>query len=196
MRCVALLLTVFITVAGHGHAQSVAASHSEAGAVADGLRLRLASAARDSTPSGAGPFLVTLENVGNADFVVNLGSMLANGKVMWPSAIRLLLTTTGGSTRELRFSDRRYPAIAGRVDDFLVPLRSGSSYTVLLKLDDYWSPSTREFVLSLDQGTYELSARLDGELAQDVNLDMQGVALLNFWKGSARSNVLEFAVGR
>jgi len=52
--------------------------------------------------------------------VLNLGSMLANGKVMFPEAVRLSLTDPAGYARELHFFDRRYPGIAGRVDDFIV----------------------------------------------------------------------------
>jgi hypothetical protein len=99
-------------------------------------------------PAGA-EFYVALENTSDSDFVVNLGQMLANGKVMFPTAIRLTLTDPAGQTRELDFSDRRYPGVAGRVDDFTVALRSGSIYALRVSLNQYWSPATKEFVLKL-----------------------------------------------
>jgi hypothetical protein len=70
--------------------------------------------------------------------------MLANGKVMLPAAIRLLLTDPAGHTRELQFFDRRYPAVAGRVDDFTVALRARSIYALRVSLNQYWSPPRRK----------------------------------------------------
>ena len=61
--------------------------------------------------------LVVVPNTGSRDFVVNVGEMVANGKVMFPSAVRLTITDAAGNSRELKFFDRRYPAVAGRIDD-------------------------------------------------------------------------------
>jgi hypothetical protein len=146
-------------------------------------------------PVGA-KFYVALQNTGDADFVVNLGHMLANGKVMFPAAIHLILTDPPGKTRELDFSDRRYGVVAGRVDDFTVALRTGSVYVLRATLDQYWSPATQEFALRLMDGHYRIAARFDGQGVKAGNLDMQGIALMNFWKGTVRSNSLEFDVAR
>lgn len=65
------------------------------GAASSGLRLGIsASAVR---PVEGVTFEVLLENVGTDDFVLNLGRMLANGKVMFPDAVRLALTRPDGS---------------------------------------------------------------------------------------------------
>jgi hypothetical protein len=121
-------------------------------------------------------------------------AMIPNGKVMFPTAIRLTLTDAAGQTRELDFSDRRYPAVAGRVDDFTVALRSGSIYALRVSLNQYWSPTTKEFGLKLAAGRHRIAARFEGHGARTVNLDMQGAALLNFWKGTMESNVVDFVV--
>jgi len=42
-------------------------------------------------------FYVAIDNVGDRDVVVNLGYMIANGKVMFPEAVRLLLTDSYGA---------------------------------------------------------------------------------------------------
>jgi hypothetical protein len=43
--------------------------------------------------------------------------MLAKGKVQLPARIHLRLWDGSGKIRELDFADKRYGAIAGRVDD-------------------------------------------------------------------------------
>jgi hypothetical protein len=133
--------------------------------------------------------MVALQNIGNTDFVVNLGFMLANGKVMFPEAVRLSLTDPAGDTRELQFFDRRYPAIAGRLDDFTVALRAGAAYEFPVSLDQYVSP-----LVKLGPGRHRIQARFQGRAATIVNLDMPGIALTNFWKGTAESNTVEFEV--
>jgi hypothetical protein len=174
--------------------QSTAATPRESGPSTQGLRIGISSVRSGNLPSAGAEFSVALENAGESDFVVNLGHMLANGKVMWPTAIGLAITDPAGRTRELQFSDRRYAGIAGRVDDFTVALRAGSTYTLRVSLNQYWSPATKEFGLNLVNGRHRIVARFDGQGARTGNLDMQGVALLNFWKGTAQSNTFEFEV--
>jgi hypothetical protein len=145
-------------------------------------------------PSVRPEFLISIQNISSRDFVVNLGFMLANGKVMFPEAIRLSLTDPAGDTRKLRFFDRRYPAIVGRLDDFTVALRARAAYEFPVSLDQYWSESTKEFGMKLGAGRYRIQARFEGHGASYVNLDTPGIALMNFWKGTAESNTLEFEV--
>jgi hypothetical protein len=159
-----------------------------------GLRIGIAAVNRDNAPSMDVQFDVALENTGAEDFVLNLGHMLANGKVIFPSSIRLILTDPSGRTSELQYFDRRYPGVAGRVDDFTVALRVGSVHTIRATMDHYWSPSTKEFGVKLTDGRYRIVARFEGEGARTDNSDMPGVALMNFWKGIVQSNPLEFVV--
>jgi hypothetical protein len=144
---------------------------------------------------GASLFLVTLQNTGDQDVLLNLGMMLANGKVHMPDAIRLVLREPNGRSRELHFSDRRYPGVAGRIDDYAVPLRAGSAYTVELNLDDYWCSQTKEFRLKLTPQEYRVHAELTAKGAQHFNSDTEGMELMNFWKGELRSNTVEFQIG-
>jgi len=159
-----------------------------------GLRIGIATVNDRTIPSADTQFDVALENNGAADFVLNLGYMLANGKVMFPSAIRLVLTDPSGKTRELEYFDRKYPGIAGRVDDFTVGLRVGSVHAIRATMDHYWSPATNEYGVKLTNGRYRIVARFQGEGPRSHNLDMPGVALLNFWKGTVESNPLEFVI--
>jgi len=136
-------------------------------------------------------FDAAFENTGDSDLIINLGLMLGNGKSMFPTNLGLLLTDPAGQTRELHFQE---PRVAGRVDDFLVPLRRRSTHTLRIALKQYWSPATKEFDLKLAGGRYRIAARFDGRGVQFVNGDMQGVALLSVWRGAAQSNVMDFEV--
>jgi len=164
------------------------------GPVSGGLRMAISSVTPGNPPREGVAFYIAIQNVGAKDVVLNLGIMLANGSVMWPQAIRLTLTDSQGKTRELQFEDRRYPAIAGRVDDYIVALRSGSIYVLRVSLDQYWSQEAKKFASTLADGRHRISARLEAQGAKAVNLDVQGVALMNFWKGTVQSNSSEFEV--
>jgi hypothetical protein len=135
-------------------------------------------------------FEVAFQNAGEHDVCVNLGSMLANGKVQLPDKIHLKLIDGNGRIRELLFSDRKYPGVAGRIDDYVVPLKTGSTYTLQLRLSQFWSPDTKEFGLKLTPGRYEVSAQFQGGGAEYFNTGMEGMKLMNFWKGKLQSNVV------
>jgi len=155
-----------------------------------GLRIGISIGGAEAQSNRA-PLVISLKNVGEKDFVLNLGTMLANGRVMFPEAVRLIVVDPMGTSRELHFFDRRYPGIAGRLDDFIVALRGGPSYSFTVSTDQYWSPTTREIPLKWVPGVNRISARFDGRGASHVNGDMSGVKLLNFWHGTVDSGVLQ-----
>jgi len=145
-------------------------------------------------PATGAEFMVAVQNTGESDYVLNLGLMLANGRVMFPKAIRLILSGPAGDTRELHYSDRRYGAIGGRLDSFVVPLRTGSTYVLSLSLDQYFSTATKEYSLKLIPGRHRITAQFEGRVAPATQLDMQGIALLNYWTGTVESGAAEFEV--
>jgi hypothetical protein len=161
------------------------------GAPVNGLQLRVTPLTSGSAAPSEIHFDIALQNVGDSDFVLNVGTMLANGKVMWPDAIRLMLTDLTGHSRELHFRSPN-AGVAGRIDDYIVALRARSVYTVRVSLEDY----IRGVDMKLTRGEYKIAAQFSGRRATGVNLDMQGVALLNFWNGVVHSNVVEFDVSR
>ena len=154
-----------------------------------GLKMSIRASAPESTDSLR--LHVTFENVSDKDTVLNLGMMLANGKVHLPDAVRLILTDPSGQSRELHFSDKRYPGIAGRVDDYAVPLRAGSAYTLKLSLKDYWCPKSKEFKVNLKPGRYDIRAKFLGNGAKHE----QGL-LMRFWTGQLESDVAQFQIGK
>jgi hypothetical protein len=185
---------VFAIPSSHSSAQSIINTAQAWGATSNGLRMAISPVTPGAVPPQRAEFYVAFQNVGDKDIILNLGSMLANGKVHFPEAVHLILTDAQGKTRELQFSDKRYPGVLGRVDDFIVALRSGATYILRLSLEQYWCPSTKEFDLRLIEGRYRIAARFEGKGANSVNLDMQGIALMNFWKGTLQSDWLDFEV--
>jgi len=140
-----------------------------------------------------GVFRVDLENTGDKDLVLNLGMMLGNGRTLIPDAISLILVDSKGESRELLFSD---PFIAGRLDDYIVPLRAGSKYSLRLSLDDYWCAKTNEFKITLQAGEYRIYAVLTAKGAQNVNSDMEGMQVMNFWTGTISSAPITVKVAK
>lgn len=137
-------------------------------------------------------FEVKFTNAGSDDLYLNLGFMLANGRVQLPSKIHLMLWDGDGRNRALDFGDKNYGAIGGRADDFAVPLRSGSSYTLTVRLDQFSSLATKEFDLKLKPGHYGVSAWYQGTGAEHFNTGSEGMVLMNFWKGKIQSNTCSF----
>ena len=133
---------------------------------------------------------VALRNVSDRDVMVNLGAVMANGKVHLPNNISIKVTDAKGNTRQFKFADKKHSVVAGRLDDYIVPLRAGSMYTLALKLDQFWCSETNEFAIELLPGTNRLTAQLEGSGAKLVNLDMPAVRLMNFWVGQVESNTL------
>lgn len=158
------------------------------GATVDGLQMSISLT--DPHNLDMPEFNVALRNAGKHDVTLNLGLMLANGKVQLPQNISLNVTDASGKTRNLKFFDRRYPGVAGRVDDYIIPLRVGSSYTLKLRLDQFWSPDTKEFETKFFPGEYQITAQFEGGGAKTSNLDLPGIKLMNFWRGNLQSNIV------
>jgi hypothetical protein len=135
-------------------------------------------------------FQVAFRNVGTEDVTLNLGFMLANGKVQLPQNISLNVTDAVGQTRKLKFLDRRYSGVFGRLDDYVVPLRAGSTYTLKLRIDQFWSPDTKEFEWKFPPGKYQVMAQFEGSGAKISNPDVIGIKLMNFWLGKVQSNTM------
>jgi len=151
----------------------------------DGLQMSLSS----TEPRGS-ELQVAFRNVGHEDVMLNLGSMLGNGRVQLPDRISINFTDGYGKTRVFEFIDKQHAGVAGRVDDYLVALRVGSIYTLTLTLDQFWCHETKEFAIPLSTGKNSLTAQFVGKGAQLDNGNMSGIALLNFWLGKVESNTL------
>ena len=146
------------------------------------------------TPSSAtattAQFSVAIENAGEKDAVLNMGLMMANGQVLLPTALFLTITDSQKVGRELSFiSDGR--RLSGKVDDYVVPLRPGATYTMAVDLSHYWAAATKQFPLRLLRGEHTVVARLVARGARSSKVD---IGLLKFWTGTVQSNELTFQV--
>jgi hypothetical protein len=155
------------------------------GESSDGIRLSIESTDRDGHS-----LQVAFQNVGDRDVTLNLGSIMANGKVQLPNYIRLNFTDAQGKERLFEFADKKHSFVAGRLDDYVVPLRAGSIYTLKLTLDQFWCRETQEFEVPLRPGENRLTAQFEGRGAKLLNQDMPAIRLMNFWFGKVESNPL------
>ena len=181
MKILTLFIFIFVLCFSL-KAQSLDAS--QRGAAVDGLQMSISIA---DSPKADNPKLeLIIRNAGEKDLVLNLGMMLANGKVQLPNKISFNLTDESGKTRKFDFFDRKYAVIAGRVDDYIVPLRAGSLYGIRINLDNLYSLGTNESGLKLPSGKYQVTAQFEGDGAMISHLSV------NSWKGNLQSNALTF----
>jgi hypothetical protein len=155
------------------------------GQPSDGVQMSLSS-----TDVNGSNLQVAFRNVGDHDVTLNLGSMMANGKVQIPDDVHIKFTDAQGRSRVFKFADKRHSGVAGRLDDYVVPLRVGSMYTLKLTLDEFWCRETIEFEIPLLPGKNQLTGWFHGNGARLGNLDMQVIKLMNFWLGNVESNTL------
>jgi hypothetical protein len=166
----------------------------EWGAPVNGLQMAMHLDRTRGAQSRTPKFTVELRNAGERDIVLNLGSMLANGKSQYPSAIVLTLTDVHGKSRRLEL---RGPAgIAGRVDQLVLPIPVGARFAIRVDLRNYWAPVTEEFEIKLKRGMYSIEAQLTGKGIRydDANLDLKGLSAMPFWQGTVTSNRIRFIV--
>ena len=175
-----------------GGAACAAEPSSQAwGEASDGLQMRIEP---ESSRAAVPTFRVAFRNSGDRDLVVKLGITLANGAKQYPNAVVLMLTDAQGKSRQL---DSINPAfIAGRVDPFILLLPAGATFSVPIDLARYWAAASRQFEYKVTAGTYTLEAHFTGKSVsgQEANLDVQGISLMPFWKGTIASNRLRFEV--
>ena len=152
------------------------------GQPSDGLQMSLSP-----TDANGSNLQVAFRNVGDHDITLNLGSMMANGKVQLPDDVHINFTDAQGRSRVFKFADKKHSGVAGRLDDYVVPLRAGSMYTFKLGLDEFWCPETIEFEIPLLPGKNQLAVQFHGSGARLSNSDIK---LMNFWLGNVESNTL------
>jgi hypothetical protein len=155
------------------------------GQPSDGVQMFLSS-----IDSNGSDLQLSFRNVGDHDVTLNLGAMIANGDVQLPNYVSLIFTDAQGRTRVFKFADKKHSGVAGRLDDYVVPLRVGSMYTLKLSLNQFWCPETKELEIPLLPGKNQFTAQFHGSGARLVNLDMPAIKLMNFWLGKVESNTI------
>jgi hypothetical protein len=164
------------------------------GEIVDGLQISISVDLDKSEPSKTPKFIVELRNAGENDLILNLGMMVANGEKQHPDAVVLTLTSIPGKSRQLHLRGPWF--IASRVDPLIVPLPVGSTFSIPVDLNDYWPIAPTEPDYKLEPGNYRLEAQFTGRgvSQHEANLDVKGIALMPYWKGTVTSNQLSFQV--
>jgi len=159
----------------------------------DGLQIAIDPVKPAFTPDEPCEFRVTLKNVGDKDLVLNLGVMLANGQKQYATAIQLLWTEDVRDGGIILF--RKSPAgVAGRMDDLIVPLPVGASYSLSASFKDFWCPAPKRLKLEPRRGRYDVAAVFKGSPAKSLNADTQGLGLMTFWSGKVTSKPATFEI--
>jgi len=191
MRINGIALTALFLLASIG-ARNQVSPVTPASKPEESIGLALSIQADTPERSGALKLRVTLENTGDKDVYVNLGTVLGNGRIQRPEAIRILIADGTGGQREMHYADKDVPGVAGRMDDYPVPLRTGSTYSVALELGDFWCPKTKEHAIVLQPGTYEVRAQFLGAGAQHDG----GIPSLPYWTGTLESKHILVEIGK
>lgn len=155
----------------------------QAEALVQDLQLSISSNGFDK--QGQPELQLEFQNVSERDISVKLGIMLGNGRSQHPTNLMLNLTDSEGMKRELQF---KAPFIAGRVDDYVVPLRAGSTYSLKLKLNQFWSSKSNEFGVKLASGKNLITVHFDGTDISET--DSLKLVHMGIWKGTIESNAL------
>jgi hypothetical protein len=139
-------------------------------------------------------FRLEMRNPGNQDLVLNLGIELANGAKQYPDAVSYTLTTPDG--RALHLESMEPGFIAGRVDPMIVPLPAGAMFSFLVDLNEYAAPKEKIWQLAFPPGRYSLQVEYTGRAVPEsqANLDVRGIALMDYWVGTATAAPLVFTI--
>ena len=123
-----------------------------------------------------------IRNGGPDDTAIIFGVALANGRKYLVDEMTLQVTG-GGRVEEYRYRPMHYPGvIAGRIDDWIVPLPVGTSYTLTFQPVDFVSTSVRLNDLPKDA---RLSLRLRTRGATtSPQPDVMGLRGFHVWTGS------------
>jgi hypothetical protein len=158
------------------------------------VRLDAADAGQSKVPK----FRVELRNTGENDLTLNLGIMLANGRKQYPTNIILIVTDPEGKARRFELGGPAY--IAGREDPLVVPLATGTTFSLPVDMGKYVAAAPNnvgyDFEYKLKPGAYFVEAQFHGRgvTQQEADLDSQGITLMPYWTGTISSNRLAFKV--
>ncbi len=179
-RTIAKLLGSLLLVAA---ISAVAENQERWGAAKQGLQLAIAPVHKTWTVEEDPEFKVSFRNGGTDDVFLNLGITLG-GRRHYAMAVSLLLVEPGGRQLEFKLSGPGF--VAGRLDDYVVPLRTGAIHELTLSLSEFYG-------LKLPKGRYQISARFQGRGATITNSGQDWTGW-NFWKGTLESGVAEFEI--
>ena len=142
------------------------------------------------------PALVTgmdlkISNSGTIEVLLNLGDRI--GGKEYPSAVRWTLIDSREKSVDLAHCWNEPRGVAGSIDDLVVILKPGGSYSAHMLFGPYCY--TVPGYSKPAQGRYRISAAFTGRRQQHPDAGMKLPLLMEFWMGSLVSNTIQFEVG-
>ena len=151
---------------------------SAALAQSDSVRLTLACD-RATEPT----FRFTFQNVGSAPTAIVIGSVLGNDRRYALGPLRFVLTHDSSPVTTFDYFD--VVAVGGRLDQWLIPLPVGATYTVPLAISNGYRP---QFVAAT-------SVRVSYTAPENRphNPDVRGLQFIHVWSGILESNQISLS---
>lgn len=116
---------------------------------------------------------------------VNLGMSLGNGARLVPSNITF--SFRDGRDQSIRARVAQV-AVAGRIDDYMVPLGAGGSYELRVQMDQLMTDQGR---IGKKLSTFKsVVVTLDSGEMKFFNSDTEGLRSLRYWRGETSSKAL------
>ena len=140
----------------------------------------------------------TIRNVGADDTAVIFGIALGNGVKYLVVDMTLQVTSTDGkgNVEQYQYYPPHYPVgIAGRVDDSIVPLPVGASFTLSLGPADFLVGPGKGRLKALPQGRLSLRLPIKSPTATP-NSDVVGLKHFRVWTGSTALTSNELATSQ
>jgi hypothetical protein len=134
----------------------------------------------------------TIRNAGTEDTAVIPGVVLGNGRKYMVDRMALQARTGSGPAQQYHYHPYHYPSgVAGRVDDWILPLPAGGSFTLMLTAADFLS-GTNPRPEDLPRNA-RLSLRLPLRRVATPNSDLAGLSYFRVWTGSGALTSNEIA---
>jgi len=134
-----------------------------------------------------GALTLVVRNANRRTLNLNFGLSLANGAAQYPTSLSLTIVD-GSKSRTLPYA-RGLGVTGGRIDDMIVPLLGLSSYEIPLNVTDFAEP--HDGPVNPLPTSFRAFVTLQSRAPSHVNLDMQGVKVMELWEGEVGSNMVD-----
>jgi hypothetical protein len=129
-------------------------------------------------------FGLTLQNTAATPTAAVIGTILANDRKYLPDQVDFTISRPGAADISFRYFDPSAPAVAGRLDPWLIQLPPGASYSVRVSVPR----SAREIFATPGAIRVRLTTR---ELGR-VSTFLQDLQFIHVWTGTLMSNSIAF----
>jgi len=129
-------------------------------------------------------FRLTFQNVGAAPTAAIIGSVLGNDRKYLVGSLGFTLSRAGAADTNFDYFDPTVVGVGGRVDQWLVPLPVGASYSVVVSIP--------KGIRDLFSTPADMHARLTTQENRNPNLDVQGLRFIHVWVGTLTSERISF----